>query len=364
MSKRYLVLLHDAYGGHGGIARFNSNLLSALSLDPAVESITVLRRHAPKHEEEAVPEKVRFVSQAEQGGAAFLLAALKQGIFGPSCDAVISGHLNLLPAALLARGSAPLALILHGIDAWQPTGRFLVDRFLGRCKRVFAVSQVTLDRFAGWSGYPKDRCRLLPNTIDLQAFTPGPRRDDLEARFGLKGKKVILTLARLAGRDRHKGIDEMFEVLKRLAPDQPDLVYLVAGTGPDRDRLEAKARDLGIAAQVVFTGYVAEEEKADLYRLADAFVLCGRGEGFGIVLLEAMASGLPVLASSLDGSIEAVQGGKLGLLADPDDLDQLTAAVRDLLARPAGQRPDGLEDFSLGAFNQQVLALMDEISGR
>ena len=98
-------------------------------------------------------------------------------------------------------------------------------------------------------------------------------------------------------------------MLPALAADVPDVAYLIAGDGDDRARLEKKAAALGVADRVVFAGYVPEEEKADHYRLADAFVMPGRGEGFGIVYLEALACGVPVVASSLDASREAVRDG-------------------------------------------------------
>jgi glycosyltransferase involved in cell wall biosynthesis len=86
---------------------------------------------------------------------------------------------------------------------------------------------------------------------------------------------------------------------------------------PDRRCLQEKARSLGVHGRVVFAGYVPESEKADHYRLADAYVMPGRGEGFGIVYLEALACGVPVVASEVDGSREAVREGALGILVDP-----------------------------------------------
>ena len=359
---RLLILLHDAHGGYGGIAQFNKNLLNALAALPQVSEIVVLRRH--RGQTEPLPAKLRYVRLAENGPVGFILSALHQRLFGGRFDAVISGHLNLLPAALLARRTAPLSLILHGIDAWQPTARPTVDRNIGKCQQVIAVSALTKQRFQQWSGVPDSAFCLLFNAVDLEKFKPGPVNPRLRQRYGLEGKRVIMTLARLAADEQYKGFDEMLTVMQRLAPSHPDLVYLVAGKGSGKARLAAKARDLGVAGQVVFTGYVAEAEKVDLYRLAQGFVLCSRGEGFGIVLLEAMACGLPVLASLLDGSREAVQDGRLGLLADPDDLDGLTAAVETLLSRPVGQRPAGLEDFSLRSFNRQAQEVLEDLLAR
>src|SRR5262249_19742155 len=106
-------------------------------------------------------------------------------------------------------------------------------------------------------------------------------------------------------------------------------------------------------SRVVFAGRVPEAEKADHYRLADVFVMPGRQEGFGFVFLEAMASGIPVVASNLDGSREAVLYGQLGELADPDDRQALKAAIRRALRRPR-QIPDGLAFFSYENFRKRL----------
>jgi glycosyltransferase involved in cell wall biosynthesis len=110
----------------------------------------------------------------------------------------------------------------------------------------------------------------------------------------------------------------------------------------------------------VFTGYVAEHEKADHFRLADAFVMPGRGEGFGIVYLEAMACGIPVVASSADASREAVRGGQLGYLAHPDRPEEIVAAIRQALAQTDRTVPQELAYFSFDAFSSRWQVVVDE----
>jgi phosphatidyl-myo-inositol dimannoside synthase len=164
-----------------------------------------------------------------------------------------------------------------------------------------------------------------------------------------------MTLARLDSRERYKGIDEVIEVLPELVEREPTLAYVVMGDGDDRARLEAKAGQLGLSGVVKFVGYVEENEKADHLRLADAFVLPGRGEGFGIVYLEALACGIPVVGSQLDGSREALLNGELGELADPDD----HASVRDCILRALEKKhaiPAGLGHYAWPRFHERVAA--------
>jgi glycosyltransferase involved in cell wall biosynthesis len=169
-----------------------------------------------------------------------------------------------------------------------------------------------------------------------------------------------MTLARLDARERCKGIDETLVALPRLLRDHPAITYLVCGDGTDRARLEAKARSLGLGAdRVVFAGYVPESEKADHYRLADCFLLTGWCEGFGIALLEAQACGIPVVASVLDGSREALVDREQGISVDPRDPLELAAGIERALARSRGVAPPDIERFSFRTFESRVQKLVE-----
>lgn len=161
--------------------------------------------------------------------------------------------------------------------------------------------------------------------------------------------------------DRYKGVDEILELLPTLARERPDITYLVVGDGDDRARMEAKATTLGVREHVVFAGYIPESEKADHYRLADVFVMPGRGEGFGIVYLEALACGVPVIASSADASGEAVRGGLLGQIVNPDRPAELRAAILQALDSGSRGVPEGLDFFSLDRFRQRWHRVMERV---
>jgi glycosyltransferase involved in cell wall biosynthesis len=125
--------------------------------------------------------------------------------------------------------------------------------------------------------------------------------------------------------------------------------------------LKRKAADLGIADRVVFTGLFPDEEKTDLYNLADVYVMPSRGEGFGFVFLEAMACGVPVIASRLDGGREAVRDGQLGQLVDPSNPAEIRTAIRDALAGGAKRIPEGLDYFSFANFERRTHAIIDAL---
>ena len=139
--------------------------------------------------------------------------------------------------------------------------------------------------------------------------------------------------------------------MPRLLKRFPDLKYLIVGEGDDRPRLEAKADSYGVADHVIFAGQIPESEKVAHYNLADAFVMPSTGEGFGIVLIEAAACGVPVIGSRADGSREALRDGLLGRLVDPRKPEELIEAVTAVLKNPSPRaRADGIDMFSTAEF--------------
>jgi glycosyltransferase involved in cell wall biosynthesis len=270
---------------------------------------------------------------------------------------VICGHLHLLPLAwLLARVSgAHLTLIIHGIEAWSPSTKFLVRKLACRIDSLVAVSAFTAQRFSRWAGVSSERATVLPNSVDLDQFRPQPREPRLVARYGLQSRKVLLTVGRLAAAEQYKGFDQVVELMPALHKLDPAIKYLIVGDGDDRPRLEQKVRTLGLSDNVVFAGHIAEAEKVAHYNLADLYVMPSSGEGFGIVLIEAAACGIPVIGSRIDGSREALLDGKLGRLVDPRSAKELMKAIVDGLQFGSNWvRIDEVEAFSADKFGARV----------
>jgi phosphatidylinositol alpha-1,6-mannosyltransferase len=355
---RVLMLLSDAYGGFGGISQYNRDFLEAACALPAVATVEALPRLA-EPPLGVLPDKLNFTLAGLGGVPRFVAAAMRRGLFGPRPGVVICGHINLLPlcALIACARQAHLVLLIYGIDAWQPTGRPLVDRATARVDTVISISRLTLERYLGWAAPPRGGSDLLPNAVQLDRYGMGPKPADLVARYGLAGRKVLMTFGRMAGEERAKGFDEMIELLPRLRRRDPALLYLAAGKGEDMDRLKHKAAALGVADHVVFTGMVPEERKADYFRLADVYVMPSHGEGFGTVLLEAMACGVPAIASGRDGGREAVRDGLLGDVVDPESPDEIERAIFAALDRPRAV-PAGLDYFSFDNFRRRLAPLI------
>ena len=337
---RIVFLATDAWGGHGGIALFNRQFCESLS----GHEITVIPRVITRPVER-VPPHVTFVAEAARGPLTYMKALAAARRSNP--DLVVCGHLNLLRAAF----DRPL-LVVHGVEAWKRR-RAPVEK----CRAVVSVSELTRDRFIAWSGY-EGPAYVLPNAIPLDQYGIRAKRDDLVARYGLEGKRVILTVGRLDAFERSKGFDQVIEVLPRLPAN---VVYMIAGGGADASRLQKNAHDLGVASRVILTGLFAEEEKPDLFNLADVYAMPSSGEGFGFVFLEAMACGVPVIASKADGGREALLGGKLGLLVEPTNPAELHAAIVETLARGERRIPDGLENFAFARFAERTRAIVQAV---
>lgn len=387
---RVLVLLTDGFGGEGGIAKFNRDFLTALCSDERVAEVVALPRLMPQAPG-PLPEKLTYDTAGLGGKLRYIKAAgnlFRPGLRG-GFGLIICAHLNLLPLAVLLRlrmnARCPLHLVVHGVDAWAPTSNRLANACVPRVDGFISVSNVTKRRFVRWSKLRDDQGIVLPNCVDLSAFTPGPKSTELLERYGLVGKKILMTLGRLDAAERYKGFDEVLGILPELSKTIPDVAYLICGDGEDRARLVAKASALEFDVvevgermrqkrlsfsnpTVVFAGKISEEEKADHFRLADVYVMPGSGEGFGIVYLEALACGVPVIGSKVDGSREALLNGKLGALVDPRDRNELLCAVMKALVQPLESnvrtRTNGgsIEHFSSTHFRRRVHDILECIA--
>jgi phosphatidylinositol alpha-1,6-mannosyltransferase len=347
---RVLVLSTDAYGGHGGIALYTRDLVEAIAMHPQCEEIVVLPR-VIRNVVEGVPANVRFVAESA-GGSASYVRTLSRITRAERFDLVVCGHINLLP--LTRFGARNPLLFVYGFEAWRPPKRRHITSF-ANVRGVVSISQVTLERFLDWS-HMQARCFILPNAIRAQQYGIRPRPQALAERLGIGNRRVLLGVGRLATGERYKGFEEVMEVL----PAIDDAVFVIAGDGDDRPRLEQRARSLGVADRVLFTGLFPEEEKNDLYALADTFVMPSRGEGFGFVFLEALASGLPVIAGKHDGGREALRNGMLGIVVDETNPAEIAAAIRESLARSKGI-PEGLSYFAFGEFAARVHAIINAL---
>ncbi|MBI2217758.1 MAG: glycosyltransferase [Candidatus Rokubacteria bacterium] len=209
-----------------------------------------------------------------------------------------------------------------------------LDWLLARlATRTIAISEAVRDRLRGW-GSAYARCAVVPNGLDLDGFRPSETPASVRRRLGVTpGASLVGTVGRLVA---FKGQRVLLEAFARLLGSHPSVELVIVGDGPDRGALEARARELGVAAAVRFTGH--REDVADLVAAVDVFVLPSVAEPSGRVLLEAMALERPIVATAAGGVPEVVVDGVTGLLVRPADPDALAKAVAALLDDPGRAR--------------------------
>lgn len=246
---------------------------------------------------------------------------------------IVVGHLNFAAVLdWLPRGRSPFWIVAHGIEAWG-VERPALRRALARADCVVSVSRYTERRLIEEQSLDPARIALLPGTFDPALFRPREASPALMAHLGVEpGQPVLLTVARLAGRDRHKGYDVVLDALPAIRARVPGAHYVLVGEGNDRARIEGRVRELGLQRCVTLTGSVPDEDLPEYYGLCTAFAMPSKREGFGIVYLEAMACGKPAIAGDRDGARDALLDGELGVLVDPDDADAFAAAAVEVLS--------------------------------
>jgi glycosyltransferase involved in cell wall biosynthesis len=171
---------------------------------------------------------------------------------------------------------------------------------------------------------------ILPNGVDIVKFNPKINNDSIKMYYKIENKKIILFVGALDKAHYFKGVDYLLKSFAKIQSD--DVLLMIIGEGELKKSYVSLAEKLGIISKVIFVGRVPNEELPNYYSAADLVVLpsvCV--ESFGVVLIEAMACGKPVIASNLPGVKTVVDDGVNGFLTHPKDIDDLTSKMQDLL---------------------------------
>jgi len=292
----------------GGIQEYNKNFLKALKqLHHRTTNIQLKRGFL---------SKIFFIIEG-----VISVAVLKQNF-------IICGHINFSPFCLFLKKvfGKKYILITHGIDVWD------VERDIYKKGLIGAVAVITVSSFTKWKiieQFPEvaDRVIIIPNTIDEKKFYPKEKNKKLLEKYGISKDKIILTVARLSVEEQYKGYDQVIRAIPLVIQEFPNIKYILVGGGNDIIRVKELIHELGLQKYIITPGYVSEDELVDYYNICDVFVMPSKGEGFGIVFLEALACGKSVIAGNKDGSRGALLDGKLGLLVDPENVESISDAI-------------------------------------
>lgn len=306
----------------GGIEKYNRDFLSALQ--KLGIRVTLVERH-----EGGVLAKLIFV----------LSMIWKYVKTRP--DIIFCAHLNFSPVCLILKKcfGTPYTLALYGIEAIEIKGSLKRNAVL-EAQRIVTISEYTTGLILKQFPEVKERLFMLPSAVDGSLFFIKEKDGVLVEKLGLTGRPTILSLARLSTLE-HKGQDRVLKALPLVLEKVPNAIYLIVGNGED-ERVNAVLKEHPeLRKSVVFAGAASDKERVDFYNLGDVYVLPSKYEGFGIVFIESLACGVPVVASDAYGCREGLFNGALGLLVPPDDLKAIADAIVAILTKTA---PSGIFD--------------------
>ena len=231
-----------------------------------------------------------------------------------------------LVAALLARVPAVLGTVQVG--AYEPptrSARWQLRALARGVDRYLAVSREIAGELVERLGWPAEKVEVVYNAVDAERVTVAAPPRLREQLGGSQTRPLVLTPARL---NAQKGHEALLEAIAEV----PDALFVLAGDGPERGALEARAAELGVAERVLFLG--RREDIPQLLAACDVFALPSLYEGSSLAVLEAMAAAIPIVSSAIGGTDELIEDGRSGLLVAPGDSAALAAALRRLLADP------------------------------
>ncbi len=298
-----------------------------------------------------IRDRARMLLPTRRVGRAVRRTALQH-----DCERVLFGAaapLGLLAAGLRRSGVREIVGVTHGHEVWWakvPGTRQLIRRIGDQTDVLTYVSEYCRRQISpALSVDAAGRMRRLSPTVDTARFRPGLDGSLVRGRWGIgAGRPVVLSAARLV---RRKGQDTLIEAWPRVLERHPDAVLLIVGEGPSRRRLGRMVRGLGLGRSVLFVGGVDWGAMPQVYAAADVFALPCRTrrlglevEAFGIVFMEAAASGLPVVVGDSGGAPEAVSGAAWHRVVPPRSPAHVADAVLDALvaATTAGEQTEGL----------------------
>ena len=359
----------------GGIQVYSAFLSEALQQQVPQSTYNVFLKHDRQtqpsflfqpnthyHFTGSIPLKLRTLAFASQ----IISQALWQ-----RPNLILTTHLNFTTAAYWLKQLAgiPYWTVAHGVDAWDIQNPGL-KRALFHADRILAVSNYTRDRLLKEQNLDPTKVVLLPNTFDASRFHITPKPATLLQRYKLSFEQpIILTVARLDNSERYKGYDQIILALPKIRQQIPNVHYILVGKGSDRPRIEQLINQLHLNDCVTLTGFIPDEELCDHYNLCDVFAMPSKGEGFGIVYLEALACGKPTLGGNQDGAIDALCHGRLGALVDPDNIEEIAQTLiqilqgtypNSLIYQPEQLRQKVIETYGFEKFKQTLAGYLTE----
>lgn len=223
--------------------------------------------------------------------------------------------------------------------------------------RVIACTDFMASEIATYFQAPRDKIDVIPNGVNSERFARWEGMDLTRFRsmYALSEEQIVFYVGRIV---QEKGLHVLVEAVPQVLAENSRAKFVIAGTGPMLDRLRARAWELGVGAKVLFTGFISDEDRDRLYKVASCAVFPSLYEPFGIVALEAMAARTPVVVSEVGGLREVVKHGKTGITVHPGSARSLAWGINHTLIRPdwAEQRAQDAYQVARREYNWESVA--------
>lgn len=371
MNKKVLFLtlrIFSATGGIEKVCKVVSMALEQLSHSLPFRELKIFSAYDKSNDANDNYITPSFFKGYGQQKIRFILGSIRTGL---SMDIVVISHINLLSVGYFIKLLSPktkIVLYAHGIEVWGPLSG-MRKKMLHKCDKIICVSNFTKDKMLQDYKLDEKKISVINNCIDPYLPVADKKEKDnyLCKKYGFADTDIILmTLTRLSSKELYKGYDHVLISLNNLKKQYPNIRYMIVGKydEAEKKRLDGIIEEYSLQKYVIFTGYIPDIELAKHYCLGDIYVMPSKKEGFGIVFIEAMHYGLPVIAGNKDGSVDALANGKLGILVNPDDQDEINQAIEKIILNREQFVPQPAllhEKFSFQSYKNQLQEMLTGI---
>jgi glycosyltransferase involved in cell wall biosynthesis len=271
----------------------------------------------------------------------------------------------------------PLLSTIHATEQGRARGHLVTDMqkaihsvewwLTYESWRIICCSQYMAKEVINYFKAPADKIDVIPNGVQVDRFQhlEGVDLSRFRSMYALPDEKIVFYVGRIV---HEKGVHVLVEAAPRVLAENPSAKFVIAGTGDLLPALRARAWDLGIGHKVLFTGFIPDEDRDRLYKVASCAVFPSLYEPFGIVALEAMAAKVPVVVSLVGGLQEVVKHAETGITVYPDNPESLAWGINHTLARPdwAAQRAENAyrvvrEEYNWRRIAQKTIQVYERI---
>jgi len=363
------LLASQMFGAPGGIQTYMRMVAHVLNEASYLKSAVSLADEP----EEATARFAQLIvgsgeisfAAASNSKAKFVTASIAAS---KGAKSALFGHMGLAPVGLFLKQMRMITdygVILHGREAWHPINR-VGKEAMKKATAIICTTPYTATQSLKYHGTLKTQIDILPLALEPGRFQDLSAFEERSPREGNDQLK-LLSIGQLSSANDYKGFDDTIEaiaILKQMGVD--NIHYTLVGDGDDRSRLMGIAKEFQILDRVEFLGFVSDDEIAAQFEQNDVFIMPSSQEGFGLVYVEAMSHGLPIVACAEGGASHVLKDGINGAVVrygsplsisngimrfmDPGFLNQLSANAKK----------DAKERFSFECFEQGLLRIIDK----